>query len=690
MSSSQTQAQSNSKGVALVTGAAQGIGRAIALRLAADGFAVALADLPAKMPLLEALVAQITAVKEGETPGAAAAFGADVSEEGEVRALVEGCVERFGGLDVMVANAGVAGPRQARLVDLSADQWDTVMNTNARGTFLCYKYAGLQMIKQGRGGRIIGASSVAGKKAIATQAPYSASKFAIRGLTQAAALEFGPHGITVNAYAPGAIDTEMSQGIGRAIALRLAADGFDAVAVNDVASNAAKLDELVEEIKNLGRASSKWVADVSQEEAVREMVEGVVRVHGGLDVMVANAGVSGKNLPFVEVSAEEWDRVMNINGRGPFLCYKYAGMQMIKQGRGGRIIGASSVAGKRAIGTQPVYSASKFAVRGLTQAAALEFGPHGITVNAYAPGAIDTPMIASAPGLRDAVINDYTQRSPLKQIGAPTDIASLVSFLASKESQFITGVALVTGAAQGIGRAIALRLAEDGFAVAVNDLASNAEKLDELVEEINNLGQGRGGGVKISKWVADVSEEEAVRGMVEGVVGVHGGLDVMVANAGVQGKNLPFVEVSTEEWERVMNINARGPFLCYKYAGIQMVKQGRGGRIIGASSLAGKQAIGMQAVYSASKFAVRGLTQAAALEFGAHGITVNAYAPGAIDTPMIASAPAAAINEYAQRSPLKRIGAPTDIASLVSFLASKESGFITGQTISINGGIFVD
>ncbi|KAJ7149124.1 NAD(P)-binding protein, partial [Mycena filopes] len=538
---------------------AQGIGRAIALRLAADGFSVALADLPAKMPLLEALVAQITAVKEGETPGAAAAaFGADVSEEGEVRALVEGCVERFGGLDVMVANAGVAGPRQARLVDLSADQWDTVMNTNARGTFLCYKYAGLQMIKQGRGGRIIGASSVAGKKAIATQAPYSASKFAIRGLTQAAALEFGSHGITVNAYAPGAIDTDMcafsggtsvreksrpgrvaeerasyvvasvyerlgrtpedvanlvsfiaskesqfitvreenglllmncrfcaptndawkfvislytwdSRGVhthilsspypaattismstqqrvalvtGAAQGIRLAADGFD-VAVNDVASNADKLDELVEEIKNLGRASSKWVADVSQEEAVREMVEGAVRVQGGLDV------VSALHTVAPSVVDSEWDRVMNINGRGPFLCYKYAGMQMLKQERGGRIIGASSVAGKRAIGTQPVYSASKFAVRGLTQAAALEFGPHGITVNAYAPGAVDTPMSMSTTpcrpsrGLGSCRSLSLDHSSQLNFItipcSAPTDIASLVSFLASKESGFITG-----------------------------------------------------------------------------------------------------------------------------------------------------------------------------------------------------------------------------------------------------------
>ncbi|KAJ7779153.1 NAD-binding protein [Mycena metata] len=248
-------------------------------------------------------------------------------------------------------------------------------------------------------------------------------------------------------------------------------------------------------------------------------------------------------------------------------------------------------------------------------------------------------------------------------------------------------VALVTGAAQGIGRAIALRLAEDGLDVAVNDIASNSESLDTLVDEIQKKGR------KSSKCIADVSQEEAVKQMVEQVVKDHGGLDVMVANAGVLGKNLPFVEVSGEEWDRVINVNSRGTFLCYKYAGIQMVKQGRGGRILGACSVAGKQAIGTQAAYSASKFAVRGLTQAAALEFGPHGITANAYAPGAIDTTMMDSEPGirdAMLKEYTQRSPLKKIGAPGDIASLVSFLVKKEAQFITGQSISINGGIFFD
>jgi len=246
------------------------------------------------------------------------------------------------------------------------------------------------------------------------------------------------------------------------------------------------------------------------------------------------------------------------------------------------------------------------------------------------------------------------------------------------------GIALVTGAAQGIGRSIALRLAEDGYDVALNDISSNSEKLDALVDEIQKKGRAS------SKHVADVSQDEQVKGMVEQVVEKHGSLDVMVANAGVVGNNLPFHEVSVEEWNRVMNINGRGPFLCYKYAGIQMIKQARGGRIIGASSLAGKQGMASQGPYCASKFAVRGLTQAAASEFGPHGITVNAYAPGAIDTDMLGIARDMIIDKFTKMSPLNKIGIPEDVASLVSFLVSKEAGFITGQTISINGGVFFD
>ncbi|KAF7377434.1 NAD-binding protein [Mycena sanguinolenta] len=261
------------------------------------------------------------------------------------------------------------------------------------------------------------------------------------------------------------------------------------------------------------------------------------------------------------------------------------------------------------------------------------------------------------------------------------------------------GIALVTGAAQGIGRSVALRLAEDGFDVAINDIPDKSAELDTLVEEIQQKQR------KSSKHLADVSQEESVKEMVAEVVKAHGGLDVMVANAGIAGPyRTPLVEctpplhqsISAEQWDKVMAVNARGTFLCYKHAGLQMIAQGRGGRIIGASSYAGKKAIALQSVYSASKFAVRGLTQAAALEFGPHGITVNAVAPGAIVTPMLTGAAKTAeqtemlLDRLKNAAPLNKLGTPEDIANLVSFLASKESQFITGQTISINGGIYFD
>ncbi|KAF7377447.1 NAD-binding protein [Mycena sanguinolenta] len=249
--------------------------------------------------------------------------------------------------------------------------------------------------------------------------------------------------------------------------------------------------------------------------------------------------------------------------------------------------------------------------------------------------------------------------------------------------------AIVTGAAGGIGRAIALRLADDGFDVAVNDISRQSEALTQLVAEITAKGRTS------SLHIADVSSEDEVCAMVEAVVNQYGSLDVMVANAGIATRS-PISEMTAEQWDRIMNINARGVFLCYKYAGMQMIKQGNGGRIIGASSTVGKQGHPFNFAYTASKFAVRGLTQAAALEFGPHGITVNAYAPGAVDTEMLPfifppdTPRDTLLGEMAKLSPLKLVGTPADIANLVSFIASKESQFITGQSISTNGGAYFD
>ncbi|PBK89069.1 NAD(P)-binding protein [Armillaria gallica] len=248
-------------------------------------------------------------------------------------------------------------------------------------------------------------------------------------------------------------------------------------------------------------------------------------------------------------------------------------------------------------------------------------------------------------------------------------------------------VALVTGSARGIGRAIALRLANDGFNLVLNDIASQKENLEILCSEIEGLGR------KVLIYIADVSKEDEVKAMVDETVEVLGRLDVMVANAGMCLRFSGLMDTTAEEWDHVFAVNTRGVFLCYKYAAIQMIKQGWGGRIIGANSVAGMRAQSRVCPYSASKFAVRGLTQSAAMELGPHQINVNAYAPGFIDTHLSRSMFAEEdfakhVRQSENTVALKKTGQPGDLASLVSYLASPESQFMTGQTISVDGGAF--
>ncbi|KAE9403226.1 short chain oxidoreductase [Gymnopus androsaceus JB14] len=236
-------------------------------------------------------------------------------------------------------------------------------------------------------------------------------------------------------------------------------------------------------------------------------------------------------------------------------------------------------------------------------------------------------------------------------------------------------VALVTGAAQGIGKAIAIRLASDGFKVALCDLPSKREQLEAVALEIDQKHPGLG---------TFVVPADAL-----------GGLDVMVSNAGILGVYKSMLDMSIEEFEQVLRVNLSGCFLCYKYGAKEIIASGRpGGRIIGASSYAGKQGMAFGSHYSASKFAIRGLTQSAALELGQYGITVNAYAPGAIRTTIGEHLVASGIGIKDVSAPsfpsFAKAGEPEDIASIVSYLASKEAHYITGQTISVNSGVFFD
>jgi meso-butanediol dehydrogenase/(S,S)-butanediol dehydrogenase/diacetyl reductase len=252
-------------------------------------------------------------------------------------------------------------------------------------------------------------------------------------------------------------------------------------------------------------------------------------------------------------------------------------------------------------------------------------------------------------------------------------------------------VALVTGAARGIGRGIALKLASDGLDVAVNDIEANAGQLEEVAEEI------RAEGVGTAAITADVSDAESVDSMVGKVVSELGELDVMVANAGIAQVE-PLLDLKPEDWDRMMSINLRGVFLCYQAAARQMIEQGRGGKIIGAASIVAYRPFPLLGHYSASKWGVRGLTQAAAMEWAQYGITVNAYCPGIVGTAMwdlidekLADheglQKGQAIEKYSDLIHLGRVSVPEDVAHYVSYLASGGSDYMTGQSVMIDGGI---
>jgi NAD(P)-dependent dehydrogenase (short-subunit alcohol dehydrogenase family) len=273
-------------------------------------------------------------------------------------------------------------------------------------------------------------------------------------------------------------------------------------------------------------------------------------------------------------------------------------------------------------------------------------------------------------------------------------------------------VALITGAGgmRGVGRATALKLAQQGADLALTDVHREPEDLppgeirlgwrglDSVAEEVQAVGR------RCFTRPCDLGQSDQVQQLVQQVAGHYGRIDILVNNArAIIGKDkVPVTELAEDVWQHFLAINTTAVFLLTKLVGREMIRQGRGGRIINIASNAAKQASARGAAYSTSKFAVLGLTQASALDLAPYSITVNAVCPGPINTDRLsyweraraeeAGIPledfrARIVKEAGQATPLGRIAEAEDVANVVSFLASEEAAFITGQAYNVNGGL---
>lgn len=240
-------------------------------------------------------------------------------------------------------------------------------------------------------------------------------------------------------------------------------------------------------------------------------------------------------------------------------------------------------------------------------------------------------------------------------------------------------VAIVTGASQGIGYAISQSLARDGANVIINDLPTCLDLAKAVAKELETFG------VKTLVAIADISEWEQVHRMVEDTIKYFGKIDILINNAGVLGPIAPIIALKESDWDRVINVNLKGVFLCCKAVIPYMIKR-RSGKIINIASVAGREGNPNMVAYCASKAGVIGLTRALAEELAPFNIQINCVAPVLTETSMLKGYTKEQLELLKSKIPLGRLAKPQEVADLVKFLASDAADFITGQTYNISGG----
>ena len=245
---------------------------------------------------------------------------------------------------------------------------------------------------------------------------------------------------------------------------------------------------------------------------------------------------------------------------------------------------------------------------------------------------------------------------------------------------FENKIVLVTGAGRGIGASIAKRFASEGAEVIVN-YSGNDEAAQKTVDEITATGG------QAQKYKCSVNDSESVKVMIDEIIKKFGRIDILVNNAGITKDGL-MLRMTDEDFDRVIDVNLKGTFNCTKYVSKYMLKQ-KSGKIINISSVVGLSGNAGQVNYSASKAGIIGITKSAAKELSSRGITVNAVAPGYVDTDMTKVLSDNIRNEILKNIPLQRMGNVEDISNCVAFLASEDASYITGQVISVDGGMHI-
>lgn len=246
--------------------------------------------------------------------------------------------------------------------------------------------------------------------------------------------------------------------------------------------------------------------------------------------------------------------------------------------------------------------------------------------------------------------------------------------------RFENKIVLVTGAGRGIGASIAKRFASEGAEVIVN-YSGNDEAVQKTVDEITATGG------QAQKYKCSVNDSESVKVMIDEIIKEFGRIDILVNNAGITKDGL-MLRMTDEDFDRVIDVNLKGTFNCTKYVSKYMLKQ-KSGKIINISSVVGLSGNAGQVNYSASKAGIIGITKSAAKELSSRGITVNAVAPGYVDTDMTKVLSDNIRNEILKNIPLQRMGNVEDISNCVAFLASEDASYITGQVISVDGGMHI-